>query len=190
MTKTDASTFIRRGRRDEAKALANLHVAVWRATYRDYAPKAALEELDVAKRLPYWSLALTSDEPGFGVWVAEKSGSIVGVVSIGKSENRVFNGRAEIKHLYVTQSAQGQGLGKNLLKTALSKGVATGCPGMALSVVRQNTLARRFYARMGGCEIDTFTDLGPLWRSDNVLVAWDDFRAPSGAPDVPSALIE
>lgn len=169
-----SSTRIRRGRHGEAEELAKLHVAVWRATYGAYAPKEAIAALDEAKRLPYWSSALTYKGPGLGVWVADQNNSIVGVVSIGESENDLFGGRIEIKHLYVAENAQGQGLGGRLLQTALNEGGGADCPGVALAVVQQNISARRFYKRMGGAEIGAFPDPGPLWRSDNILVAWDD----------------
>jgi len=36
----------------DARAIAELHVAVWRTTYAELAPPEALERLDVAIRLP------------------------------------------------------------------------------------------------------------------------------------------
>ena len=66
MRSADTSPLIRRGRQDEAIDLAKLHVDVWRATYGDLAPKEAIELLDQAKRLPYWTAATAETNPGRG----------------------------------------------------------------------------------------------------------------------------
>ncbi|MCT4683102.1 MAG: hypothetical protein N4A39_05170 [Roseicyclus sp.] len=53
-------------------------------------------------------------------------------------------------------------------------------PEAVLSVVRDNRDARRFYAAMGGRETGRFTDPGPPWRSENIVVSWR-FSTPSEA---------
>ena len=168
----DASVSVSPGRPDAAAALARLHVEVWRATYRDYATPEALSRLDEARRLPYWQGALSTEVPGAGVLVAGQDGALLGVVSYGPSEHEAFEGRTEIKHLYVAGNAQGRGIGRRLLTTVLNDEEAAR-PGVALAVVRQNERAQEFYKVMGGAEIGTFTDPGPLWRSENIVVAWD-----------------
>lgn len=95
------------------------------------------------------------------------------MISVGPSQHEVFAGRLEIKHLYVAQKAQGRGLGRCLLQKALSFADDPAVPGIALAVVRQNSPARQFYQRLGGTEIGQFTDPGPLWRSENIVLAWD-----------------
>ena len=173
MINVDHSIRIRRGRQNEAVKLAKLHVDVWRATYSALAPREAVQLLDEAKRLPYWTDATTVTDAGRGVWVADDAGSLLGVVSIGPSAHSVFEGRTELKHLYVVNNAQRRGLGEQLLRTAINECKAAGDAGMALAVVRQNERARSFYKKMGGVEVSDFTDAGPLWRSQNILVAWD-----------------
>ncbi|WP_175484818.1 GNAT family N-acetyltransferase [Jannaschia pohangensis] len=168
----EARVSIRTGRPDEADALAKLHVDVWRATYRDYASAEAFKMLDEAKRLPYWQDALLDKRPCAGVFVAEQDASLLGVVSYGPSQHESFAGRTEIKHLYVAELARGLGVGRLLLKAVLDDESAAR-PGLALAVVRQNNSARRFYKKMGGAEIGTFIDPGPLWKSENIIVAWD-----------------
>ncbi|WP_299734541.1 GNAT family N-acetyltransferase [uncultured Roseobacter sp.] len=114
-------------------------------------------------------------EPGKGVWVAvDADEAISGVISFDMSSHPAFEGRREIKHLYVALDAQGQGIGQRLLQTALAECGTAGACGIPLAVVRQNALARQFYKKMGGVDIGGFIDPGPLWRSDNTVVAWDD----------------
>jgi ribosomal protein S18 acetylase RimI-like enzyme len=164
---------IRPARPDEAERLAALHVAVWRKTYRDIASPEAFAQLDETRRLPYWTKAVHTDQEDAGVLVAEVSGNIVGVVSFGPSAHEAFEGRMEIKHIYVSYDAHGHGIGRRLLEAVLNREGPGGSVGTALAVVRENDQARRFYQRMGGVEIATFIDPGPLWRSDNIVVAWD-----------------
>lgn len=173
MAPSKAPPSIRRARKDEAEALASLHVSVWRTTYHDYAPPEAFTRLDTAKRLPYWTKAVSSDSHSAGVWIAEGAEKILGVVSFGPSQQAIFEGRTEIKHLYVTEGAQGQGIGRQLLNAVLERKDTYPDSRIGLAVVRQNQAARRFYQRMGGQEIGAFTDPGPLWPSQNILVAWD-----------------
>ncbi|MEJ6393643.1 GNAT family N-acetyltransferase [Gymnodinialimonas sp. 2305UL16-5] len=173
MTHPLSSTLIRPAREDEADTIAGLHVAIWRATYRDYASAEALATLDEAKRLPYWIEALASDDPRTGVLVAETAGAISGIISFGPSSHAAFGGRTEIKHLYVQSYVQSQGIGRRLLTSVLERPDIHAGNGVGLAVVRQNERARRFYQTMGGVEIGTFTDPGPLWRSDNIVMAWD-----------------
>ncbi len=75
--------------------------------------------------------------------------------------------------MYIANGAQGQGLGEKLLQTAIIHCRAAGDFGLALAVVRQNERARSFYKKMGGVEVSSFIDPGPLWRSENILVTWD-----------------
>lgn len=146
-------------------------MTVWRATYQDYAPAEAFEKLDETRRLPYWAGALAADPDTGGVWVAEVNhGPILGVVSFGPSRHEALGGRLEIKHLYVARDAQGSGIGRRLLNTVLHDSPSR---GVALAVVRQNEQALGFYTSMGGTPRGTFVDPGPLWRSENIVVAWD-----------------
>lgn len=164
--------MIRSGGPSDIDALARLHVAVWRDTYRDYATAQALAILNEDKRRPYWAAALASDHPRAGVRVAEQSGRLVGVISFGPASHPAFEDRTEIKHLYVDRTAQGLGLGRRLMTTVLTlKGVHPD-NGVALAVVRQNERGRKFYKAIGGREIGTFIDPGPLWQSENIIMAW------------------
>ncbi len=153
-------------------AVAGFHLRIWQDTYREMAPPAARAQLDLAWRLPQWQGWLARPAP-FGTTLAEDGGSIAGLVSFGPSDHPAFGGRAEIGHLYVDPVWRGTGLGRRLLSHALDRMRAAGFAGTGLAVVRDNHAARAFYAATGGTEAGGFTDPGPLWRSDNVLVVWD-----------------
>lgn len=157
---------------DDAAAIAALHLTVWRETYREMAPPAAFERLDLAWRLRQWTGWLARPAP-FGALVAETPAGLVGLISYGAPDNPVYAGRAEIEHLYVKSACRGRRLGRALLDRAMDRMRGAGFCGTGLAVVRENAAARAFYARTGGQEVAAFTDPGPLWRSDNLLVVWD-----------------
>ncbi len=164
---------LRTGFVGDAEKIARLHVAVWQATYRTYAAPEAIAALDETRRLPYWREWLSSADPRKGAIVAWQGEVLVGVTSFGPSTHEIFSGRMEVKHLYVDQNAQGQGVGARLLRACFDQMQSTRKNGVGLAVVRQNENARRFYRVMGGVEVAEFIDSGPLWKSENILVAWD-----------------
>lgn len=156
---------------DDAPGLAQLHVRVWRDTYRDLAPPEALARLDETRREEQWRAHLSRPAPA-GAILAEEAGEVVGLVGYGPASNPVFAGRAEIGNLYVDAAQRGTGLGRRLMQAAFSTLAAGGAEAVGLAVVRQNLTARRFYAALGGVEVAEFQDAGPLWKSDNLLVVW------------------
>lgn len=156
---------------DDAPALAALHVAVWRQTYGHLAPAEAVERLDEALRRRQWAAALA--DPDRATWLVEAEGNLLGLVSTGAPGEGLFGARGEIKHLYVAASARRAGLGRRLLAAGREALAKAGFSGTGLGVVRQNRPARAFYAAEGGREAGVFTDPGPLWRSEMVLIVWD-----------------
>jgi hypothetical protein len=52
-----------------------------------------------------------------------------------------------------------------------------GAHGVGLGVVVGNDAALAFYQSLGGRISGTYTDPGPLWRSENHLVIWNDIPA-------------
>ncbi|UWQ18931.1 GNAT family N-acetyltransferase [Jannaschia sp. M317] len=146
----------------DAAALAAFHVRIWRLTYRDLAPAAAYDALDIARRLPAWDALLASPAPDRGAVLAQGRDGIAGVVAFGPASQADLGATAEIKHLYVDPNARGAGLGRRLLDLALDRLARAGHARAALAVVTANNRARAFYARSGGVETERFTDAGPL----------------------------
>jgi ribosomal protein S18 acetylase RimI-like enzyme len=84
--------------------------------------------------------------------------------------------RAEIKFLYVDGACKRQGIGHRLL-AALARDLRSfGYASAALGVVVGNGPAIAFYEAVGGRPIGRYTDPGPLWRSENIIYAWDDLE--------------
>lgn len=175
--RSTASLVCRTATLADAEPVARFHVAVWQETYRDMAPPEAIARLGVERRLAAWRDTLADPDPRRVTVIAQQDGQIVGLVSTGPTQAPLYAGRGEIKHLYVSADARRLGLGAALLTQGRDALAQAGFPGAALGVVRENARARAFYAAQGGREIGTFTDPGPLWRSDMILIAWARTRA-------------
>lgn len=153
MTDAPDPTTVRRGRPDDAPALADLF---WRVRH-DNAATIPLPVHPRATVLPFVRAVLADDE----VWVAtdDATGTPLAFLALGP---------AELHHLYVDSSRTGRGLGSQLL--ALARRVRP--DGLDLWVFASNTGAVRFYERhgfsvVGGTDGDNeegAPDLRMAWR--------------------------
>jgi len=159
----------------DAPAIAALHVAVWRDTYRDLAPPEAAAALDVARRQARWEAILA--DPAQIALVAEVDGGLAGFGLAGPPGDPAFGGRGEVKYLYVGRDFARRGIGRRLLATLAAAMGERGYAALGLGVVVGNDPAIAFYEAQGGRRIGSYADPGPLWRSVNLLYAWDDLAA-------------
>jgi len=156
--------------------IAKLHVDVWRQTYRDIAPPAAYAALDEQRRYDMWSGKLSDSDYHLHILVAENEGEIVGMGAAGRPSESIFGPRAEIKHLYIQQGFKRRGIGRRILSDIASLMKDSGYNAAALSVVKGNEPAELFYRAQKGRVIGEFIDPGPIWRSQNIVYAWDDIN--------------
>ena len=59
------------------------------------------------------------------------------------------------------------------MRAAFRQMADDGFKGVALAMARGNTKALAFYAATGGVEVGSFIDAGPIWKSDNLVIAWN-----------------
>lgn len=160
--------------RDDAAAVAHLHTAVWRDTYRTLAPPAAFEALNETHRLARWTEILSAPSGKLRTLLADDGGRVVGFAAGGSPGDAAFGGRGEVKYLYVDRSMARRGVGRRLLGAMAAIFRDERYSGMALGVVEGNDPAISFYRAMGGTLAGRYRDPGPLWRSENLVFAWDD----------------
>ncbi len=174
---TSADPFvIRDAVADDADQIAALHSRVWRKTYADLAPSVMFEGSMDDRRAAHWRSVLAPtgrEDPSYEVAVAASPETIVGFISVGAPRSPAFGGHGEIKQLYVDQTAQRMGVGRQLLSDGARRLQSHGFTSVALAVVVGNDLALRFYKSAGGLDAGGFTDPGPLWPSENRLIVWD-----------------
>lgn len=165
---------IRPAHLDDAKAVAELHVAVWRHTYHTLAPAKAFVILDEEHRFASWSKRLAAGAGDRVVLLAEGDHGLVGLVAADAPAEEVFGGRREIKHLYVDPHHKRQGIGRSLLEGLAARLADQGHRSAAAGVVAGNRSAIAFYEAQGARQVGTYTDPGPLWHSHNLVYGWDD----------------
>lgn len=169
-----AEFTIRAGVLEDAPAIAQLHVAVWREAYRDLAPPEAMRALDLANRQARWVEILAQAERT--VLVAERDGRIVGIGTAGAATAPELGRHGEILYLYVAPMHGRGGIGRALMRQLARALKAQGYNSVALGVVEGNQGAIDFYRKLGGRLAGSYIDPGPLWRSRNQIVIWDDLQ--------------
>ncbi|MEM1302383.1 MAG: GNAT family N-acetyltransferase [Pseudomonadota bacterium] len=161
----------RRAGPDDLSAIVDLHVDVWRTTYRTLAPPAAFQALGPDKRRAGWTKTLAAADQA--TLIATLENNLVGFISVGPASQAAFGDAGEVKHLYVASAAARRGIGQTLLSLGFDHLRNAGHTKAALAVVQGNTQAEAFYTAQGGQVTGHFTDAGPLWRSDNIIYSWD-----------------
>jgi GNAT superfamily N-acetyltransferase len=122
----------------DARAIARVHVASWRAGYRGLMSDGYLAELSVEQRVALWETIL--DDGATTVLVSDHGDGIEGFVAFNEE-------RAEIGALYVNPPRLRTGVGTALL-AAVHERLAHK-PEVVLWVLQGNDAARAFYERHG-----------------------------------------
>jgi GNAT superfamily N-acetyltransferase len=161
--------FVRTAEQQDAEAIARVHVASWRSTYKGIVPEAYLAGLDEGERVQQWRQWLTLP---VRVYVAELDGEVVGFVSGGALREPLAGCDGELFAIYLLERVQGQGIGTALLRR-LAEGLrADGFQGMAVWVLERNPAVGFYEAagaeRVTGKEIEiggaVLRETGLVWR--------------------------
>jgi GNAT superfamily N-acetyltransferase len=141
---------IRGVEREDAAALAALHVAAWLAAYRGLMSDEFLDEISVEQRKVRWTERLSGDELP-PVRVAVRDGVVVGfcIVATPSRDGDTGDDCAEIVALNVTPDAWRSGVGNALINDALDRFRRDGWRVASLWVVDGNERAEEFYKRFG-----------------------------------------
>jgi GNAT superfamily N-acetyltransferase len=135
---------------DDARRIAEVHVASWQAAYRGLLPDAYIRGLSVEERESRRLAELAEPEPGSGTLVAEEEGRIVGFASFSASRDEdAPDGTGEIPAIYLDPDAVGAGVGRQLFAAATEALRGAGYVRATLWVLEANARARRFYEKAG-----------------------------------------
>ena len=132
----------------DAGAIAHVHVATWRTTYRGMVPDEFLDALDESAYEARWRR--TINDSGIRVYVAEEGGGVVGFASGGRERAGDPEFSGELYALYVLDSAQRRGHGRRLVRAVVDGLREMDLADMIVWVLRDNTGARHFYEVIGG----------------------------------------
>ena len=135
---------------EDAKSIAEVHVAAWQAAYRGLMPDAYLDELTVEKRTAVWQRSLALPSPGTVV-VAETKDSLAGFCLFGptRDEDGKNKSAGEILAINIRPDCWRNGFGRALCDLALGEAPRRGWVLVTLWVLNGNQRARRFYESLG-----------------------------------------
>jgi GNAT superfamily N-acetyltransferase len=134
----------------DAKDIARVHVAAWKATYRGIVPQPYLDSLDVASRAEAWKSWLSEGKSH--IYVAENDSELGGFVGGGALREPLEGFDAEIYAIYLLPSFQGRGAGKLLMQRLAETLRIHGFSQVALWVLVENPSCG-FYEHLGGQQI-------------------------------------
>jgi ribosomal protein S18 acetylase RimI-like enzyme len=144
-----ASLTLRGATRADARAIAEIHVAAWRAAYRELMPQSYLASLSVDDRARKWEKTIAKPGPA-QLALAELDGELAGFCLYGPTRDRVEAADvAEIYAVNVHPARWRQGAGRLLCAHALNEAAAREHTSMTLWVMSGNGRARRFYRHLG-----------------------------------------
>lgn len=144
---------IRHARPEDAQALAEVHVAAWKAAYAGLLPDAYLGSLAPGQKLKRWQERF--HEAQTLILVAEDEGRLLGFCFGGACRDADSDPTlcAEIQAIYLLREHWGKGAGRALLERAMAELRGRGFCEAVLWVLRGNLRACRFYER-GGFVLD------------------------------------
>ena len=164
----------------DAEALARVHVASWRQTYRGLLPDGYLARMSEAQHARRFARALIRPGPNDVTLACAERAGIVGYAQGGPSRRGV-EGEAEVATLYLLRGAQGHGLGRRLLADTARALAARGATALVISVLQGNAAAQAFYEHLGGVAEAARLEPGPGGGMfHEVAYGWADIRTLTG----------
>jgi ribosomal protein S18 acetylase RimI-like enzyme len=150
--------MVRPAERKDSAAIARVHVASWRTSYRGLLPDDFLASLSEEHYTERWTRVI--GEGSSRVFVVEEQrrgqprrssdAEIVGFASCGRERAGEVSFAGELYAIYVLDGAQRHGQGRELVRAAAGALKEMKLTDMIVWVLRDNAPARRFYERLGG----------------------------------------
>lgn len=164
---------------DDIEALAALKLRTFRETFiEEFAipyPPADLALFEAASYAPE-TVARELADPAKRTWVVVQADTLVGYLHVGPSKlphPDVTPTSAEIYQIYVARAAQGHGVGKLLLDTALAE-LPKLYPGpIWLGVWSGNLRAQAVYHKRGFTKVGDYQFPVGDWRDDEFIFRRD-----------------
>lgn len=134
---------------DDARAIAQVRVDAWRATYKSMIPDTYLAAMSVDDSAALWSRVLTAASNMACVLVAANGEDIVAFAAGNLLPEPKHGLDAELTAIYVRRDRQRAGIGRQLVAAVVAAERAQGATGLLTWVIAANKGARAFYERLG-----------------------------------------
>lgn len=156
----------------DVDAIAALHVASWRSTYRGILLDEFLDGPVEENRLNLWRSRLENPGAAQIVLLTEGADGLDGFVCLLLDHGP--HRHSYIDNLHVAARCRGRGLGKRLMQAAASAIPAThAAQPVSLTVFEQNRAACAFYERIGGKAGEVVYEVEPDGRElPSLKYAW------------------
>ena len=155
----DGELRVRRAEEADIVPIARFQTEAWNDAYRHIVPAEYLARLTVETRTQRWAPRILRRDRD--IFVAERDGELLAVVSFGQRTDDRDGPRQELMSIYVEAGERGGGLGAQLVRFAIGDSPAV------LWVFESNVRAIAFYRRLGfepdgHTMIDDDTQLGEI----------------------------
>ena len=142
-------TWVRAAERADARPIARVQVAGWRAAYRGIMPDEVLARLSIEERAGRWAHAILTS-PGNVLVACTPRAAVIGFAMVGASRDADADPRTgELWALYVAPDAWGTGAGFALWESSRDALRAQGYREVTLWTLEANRRGRAFYERVG-----------------------------------------
>ena len=157
---TSQSTLVRLAQPGDAHALAQLHTASWRLTYRGQLTDAFLDGPVFEDRLALWTHRLTNPSHRQAIWVATRDDTVVGLACSFAQHDERWGSLLE--NLHIAPDHKRQGIGQ-LLFDAVRQWADQSTPSqwLHLWVLASNHAAQRFYQQLNAQHVESGTWYAP-----------------------------
>ena len=178
MALTADPVLVRPARKEDAAAIARIHVESWRSTYAGLLPDRMLLRMNVAEHeARWWRHVLSHWRRNHFVYVAEdKKQGVVGFGSGGPTREPNLPFRGEIYTLYLADEFHGTGCGKRLFCALAERSVREYGNSLIVWVLSGNP-ARFFYAALGGKAVARRPSTMGGAKIEELAYGWEDARA-------------
>lgn len=137
---------------DDARAIAELHLASWRSAYAPFLPPGVLQALDLEPHVIEWRRRVSV--PEVRIELEEMDGALVAFSAHGPSGDEDAKAHPvprtwEIKNLHVRPDLRRTGSGGRLFDRSVAHARQVGAGSLTLWVVEKNVTARAFYEKKG-----------------------------------------
>lgn len=133
----------------DAAEIAAVHVASWRAAYRDLMPASYLEAMSQPEEAARWARSLSMEQlrPRRTLVAQQDGGPVIGYATVGEDPEEP--GKGLLFLMYVAPDWWGRGVGDALMDASEHTLAALGFEHANLWVLEANQRARKFYERRG-----------------------------------------
>jgi ribosomal protein S18 acetylase RimI-like enzyme len=175
----EASYLVRQATEADLPAIAAVHLASWRAAYRDVVPEDVLLRRSIQDCSAGWRATLAR-EPANVTLACAPDGRIHGVCWAGTvvDAERSAPFEFEIFGLHVAPGSQRRGIGASLLRQALARASRREGRNSAIAwTLKDLPSSRQFYRRAGGMPVKSGVFLIDAIALAEIAYGWSDLRA-------------